>query len=381
MTRVFIVFLMYIFPLLCVGQGKYSDGELLFSDAQVRASILVQKEREYFLKIKASIDGIEKVYFPADIKGYKLSSGEMYVSKKILRNDLDSWVFLKVLVAGPANLYSFYSSSDEIYFLEVKDEFIEIKIDQRLSGILHSRLSDCEAVSSSIAGGQRISSLSEMMRTVKKYNYCIDPLNDSYSIDKKAQLELAIGVSVSGLLNNLVKNGDNSYYKNGWVVNDYKPGIAPSLFVDIRLANFLSFQPEVFYVDRSFANDSLKNPINMMTYEVCDFSFKSLQFNFPVKYRIILNKADLYFKTGFTYDLLVDVEVNRETFGFSYTRELLFEKNGLGLNFGLGYSRYTSLGRLDFQLGYSRLIYTSTFGKFNINTFAIATSWAFPIRQ
>ncbi|MBX2970033.1 MAG: outer membrane beta-barrel protein [Cyclobacteriaceae bacterium] len=382
MAKFLIVFLMLISPLMCLSQDKYSDGELLFSDSQVKVSIMIQKEREYFVKIKASIDGNEKVYFPSDISGYKLSNGEMYVSREILRNDLYSWVFLKVLVKGSANLYSFYSSSDgEIYFLEVKDEFVELKVDNRLSGILYTKLSDCEAVGNSISGGQRISSLSQLMKTVNKYNQCVDPLNDSYSFDKKNKLELTIGASVSGLLNNFVKNGDNSYYKDGWVVNDYKPGIAPSLFIDIRLANFLSFQPEAFYIVRKFANDSIKNPINMSTYEVLDFSFKSVQLNFPLKYRIILSQADLYFKAGFTYDLLMDVEVNRETFGFSYTRELFLEKTGLGLNFGLGYSRYISAGRLDFHLGYSRLVYTSTFGKFNVNALAIGTSWAFPIRQ
>jgi len=380
MIRISFVFLMLMIQLSGFSQNKFTEGELFFSDGKVKALIMVQREVENFTSIKARIDGSEKVFLPNDISGYRLSNGEIYESKEVKISGLDSWFFLKVHVKGSANLYSVYSSSGgELFFLEVKDEFSELKIDNRLSGIIASKFSDCESIGKSIVGGQRISNLSELQKIVKRYNLCINPENEVYTIEKKIKLDMWIGISLSGLVNNFVKNGDNDFYNDGWIVNDYKTGIAPSVFFEVKLSNFISLQPELFYMRREFANDSLKIPINMSTYETLDLSFQSIQFNFPLKYRIPLNQAELFIKAGFTYDILIDSKVNRETYGFTYTRELSFNDNGQGINFGLGYSRYISSGRLDFQVGFSKVTYMSSFGKFNTNIFGVGTSWAFKV--
>jgi len=80
---------------------------------------------------KTEIDKIT-VYTPTDIVAYRFIDGKFYISKDIGGVNAPNLVFLEYLVKGLANMYYYRDNrTNDYYFIEKDDQFIELTIDER----------------------------------------------------------------------------------------------------------------------------------------------------------------------------------------------------------------------------------------------------------
>ncbi len=77
---------------------------------------------------KRTLDGEELIYEPFDIISYRFTNGQYFISKKIIRDEIEESYFLEYLVKGEINLYSLKDNLGISYFFEKPGEkLIEVR--------------------------------------------------------------------------------------------------------------------------------------------------------------------------------------------------------------------------------------------------------------
>jgi hypothetical protein len=151
-NQIFIIVIIYLFPLLIYGQSDYIE-----TDSVLTAGIKIidggDSENSEVCQVK--IDGKTYRFSPFELKEYGFDNGRIYVSKNIYIPDSSAKkVFLERLVKGNTSLYYYKRKTTKVFLIERdSSKLIELpKIDKETNTVtFHEKLleitTDCQNIS------------------------------------------------------------------------------------------------------------------------------------------------------------------------------------------------------------------------------------------
>ncbi len=247
-------------------------------------------------------------------------------------------LFLKVLIEGKANLYSYNSSSIEKFFFNIDNSITEELIhksyltnDNQITknkDFQHQIVRNLRCSDISINEIQNLEyRTNKLINLFVKYNKCVNSQFSNYSINEKKEifhLNLKAGLQSSSLeIKNSVSNLKNTDFGNKFGVR-----------VGIEAEIILPFNNDkwALVMEPTYQNFILKKETTELTSEV---DYKSIEIPFGVRHYLFINENSKLFINGF---IIMDFDSNSK---FDFKRQLestLEIKSGSNFAFGFGYN-------------------------------------------
>lgn len=127
------IFLLLLFSLVGILEAKsgFDEGYVITNNGDTIHGWIEQKN-DISLSVKcvfkSNPDGDEIIYEPFNINSFRFINGKYYVSKKIVRDNIEESYFLEYLVQGEINLYTLKDNLGVSYFFEKPgDKPIEVR--------------------------------------------------------------------------------------------------------------------------------------------------------------------------------------------------------------------------------------------------------------
>jgi hypothetical protein len=107
-----------------IAQNRFQPGIIYFKNGETKIG-LINFQNEIDIKNECQFKADKKAstikYIPSEINGFKIGESKAYISKKVMIDDKEKFVFLEYLVDGIADLY-FMKDDDRNYHFYIQNE-------------------------------------------------------------------------------------------------------------------------------------------------------------------------------------------------------------------------------------------------------------------
>ncbi len=287
-------------------------------------------------------------------------------------------LFLKVLIEGKANLYSYNSSNVEKFFFNIDNSNIEQLIyksyltnDNQIitnNDFKQQIVSNLKCSDISINEIQNAEYKSnKLINLFLKYNKCVNSQFSNYSIKEKKEifhLYLKAGLKSSSLeIKNSISNLKDTDFGN-------KLGVRAGIEAEIILP--FNNDKWALIIEPTYQNFKSKKETTELTSEV---DYKSIEIPFGVRHYMFISENSKLFINGF---IIMDFNLNSK-FDFKRQWESTLDiKSGSNIGFGFGYN-YNEKYSMELRYHSSRDLLTN-YGPWDseYNSFSILFGYSIP---
>ena len=322
-------------------------------------------------KFKATGNSQEEIFTPEDIVSYRLINGIHYISKTVEVDKVQCRLFLRYLVQGKMNLYSFVNNEGLDYFLfenengevmsitQEEDKLVgnHIYSDNKYKGALNRWFKDYDVITKGIRGinfNQR-----SMIGIVKKYHeatcdvgeICVVYENKNLNKDS-AKLKFSVygGTVFSSYDFNIYYRKRNSYTKK--TVHNTSPiiGLQANLPIS-QLSKPLSLQLGASLMHISGETGSIE--IDKYTSSRLDYKATVFTTRLGLKYSFWDKRVQPFIGAGFSYSAMINPSATE------YRTINFYPKSNEELDYSLrdGFWGYYGSAGVDYRIGTNSFVF------------------------
>jgi hypothetical protein len=299
---------------LSFAQKEFKPGYIVQNGDTLRGLVNQQGDKRQALvaSFKINADATSQNFSPSQITGYGITDGYVYEAKKISNPDSTYFLFLKVLVKGPANLY-FYKdqNSGDHFFLEKADSLEELvykKVSEvqtngqtalvtysRYKNTFYNAFKDCPTIGSTI--NQMQFKEVELINTVSLYNHCISPDSKSDYKVKARKSEITWGATIGATVGKMVVTGNQQPSFELTSKLGYQTGLALNITLPWASVN-TSALLEAQYAYSSYYEQNYREYNSLQTNYTIDAAFHHLKLPASIRHTFSFGRVRTFINGG-----------------------------------------------------------------------------------
>jgi hypothetical protein len=225
-NQIFLVVIIYLFPLLIYGQSNYIETDSVLTIGGIE--IIDGKDWENSEVCQVKMGGKTTRFSPLELEEYGFTDGRIYVSKNIHKTDSSTKrVFLERLVKGNITLYYYKGKTTKTFYLE-RDSSLLIELPKTDKG--NNAVSFHETLLETTSDCQNISEATKLVSYNKK---SFTKLIQRYNSCKLRPFPfLKYGLIVGYAASKISFAANSEFLYSSQFDYKYDPGITLGIFID-----------------------------------------------------------------------------------------------------------------------------------------------------